>query len=174
MSQEKKQSAEKKNFLALLKSNPQTLDEAKQKTKADCILAAIIFGVFTVLFCFFSIIIGVLWAVASVGIILYLYFKWNQKNKRNFCSDCGARFDYEECVSWEVSDVERKTKSKNPNVKSKQVIAKDVATVIFTCTCKECGNEKSFSEKYDITTWYDDGSCKDVNLQNVARNYFKL
>ena len=174
MSQEKKQSAEKKNFLALLKSNPQTLDEAKQKTKAECILTAIIFGVFTVLFCFLSIIIGVLWAVASVGIILYLYFKWNQKNKRNFCSDCGARFDYEECVSWEVSDVERKTMNTNPNSQSKQAIQKDVAKVVFTCTCKECGSEKNFSEKYDVTVWYDDGSRKDINLKNIAKNYFKL
>ena len=174
MSQEKKQSVEKKGFLALLKSNPQTLDEAKQKTKANCILCAIVFGVFIILFCLLHIILGALWAVVSVGIILYLKFKWNQKNKRNFCSDCGARFDYEECVSWEVSDVERKTMNPNTNSQSKQAIQKDVATVVFTCTCRECGSEKSFSEKYDVTIWYDDGSRKDINLQNVAKNYFKL
>lgn len=173
MSKVKKESS-KKGLLTTLKSNPQTLSEANAKTKATCILCAIVFGAFAVLFCFLHIILGVLWAVAAAGIILYLKFKWDQKSKRNFCSDCGARFDYEECVSWEVSDVERKTMNPNSNSQSKQAIQKDVATVAFTCTCKECGSEKTFSEKYDITIWYDDGSRKDVNLKNVAKNYFKL
>ena len=174
MSNEKNQSTEKNGFLATLKSNPQTLDEAKKKTKANCILCAIVFGVFVILFSLLHILFGVLWAVAAAGIILYLKFKWDQKNKRNFCADCGARFDYEECVSWEVSGVERKTMNPDTNSQTKKAIQKDVATVVFTCTCRECGSEKSFSEKYDVTIWYDDGSRKDINLQNVAKNYFKL
>ena len=175
MSKEKKEEKRGiKDWISDLKSDPKTLEEAKQKTKSTCILAGIVFGVFAVLFCLLHILLGVLWAVAAAGIIVFLNFKWNQKNQRNFCQDCGTRFDYEECVSWEVSDVERKTMTTNPNSQSKQVIQKDVATVVFTCTCAECGSEKTFSEKYDITLWYDDGSRKDVNLQNAAKNYFKL
>ena len=60
------------------------------------------------------------------------------------------------------------------NSQTKKPIQKDVATVVFTCTCRECGSEKSFSEKYDVTIWYDDGSRKDINLQNVAKNYFNI
>ena len=44
----------------------------------------------------------------------------------------------------------------------------------FSLICKECGSEKQFSEKYDITIWYDDGSRKDINLKSVAKDYFKL
>ena len=173
----KEKSGEKrsvKEFIADLKMDPKTLEEAKQKTKSMCILTGIVFGVFVVLFCLLHILLGVLWAAASVGIIAFLNFKWTQKNKRNFCQDCGARFDYEECVAWEVSNVERKTMNPNSNSQSKQAIQKDVATVVFTCTCKDCGSERTFSEKYDVTIWYDDGSRKDINLNNIAKNYFKL
>ena len=165
---------EKVGFLKALKVNPKTLSEAKEKTKAMTILCGIVFGVFVVLFCFLHILLALIWAVAAAGITLYLYAKWNQRNKRNFCSDCGARFDYERCVSWEVSNVERKTLNPNSNSQSKQAIQKDVATVEFKCTCEECGSEKNFSQKYDVTIWYDDGSRKDVNLKNVAKEYFKI
>ena len=97
MSKEKKQkNDEKKNkksikeLLADLKKNPQTLQEANDKTKSMCILTGIVFGVFAVLFCLLHILLGVLWAVAAVGIIVFLNFKWNQKNQRNFCL-CKAR-----------------------------------------------------------------------------------
>ena len=177
MREEKKEKKEKRSIksrIADLKMDPQTLEEAKQKTESTCILAGIVFGVFAVLFCLLHILLGLLWAVAAVGILAFLKFKWEQKNKRNFCPDCGARYDYERCIAWEVSDVERKTMNTNPNAQGKQVIQKDVATVNFTCTCEKCGNERQFSNKYDITIWYDDGSRKDVNLQTAAKNYFKL
>ena len=174
MSSDNKEKKGIRGWIAVMKSDPQTLEQANQKTKSTCILAGIVFGVFVVLLCLLHILLGILWAVAAAGILLFLKFKWDQKAKRNFCSDCGARFDYEECVSWEVSDLERKTMNTNSNSQSKQAIQKDVATVAFTCTCKKCGSEKQFSEKYDITIWYDDGSRKDINLKNVAKNYFKL
>lgn len=174
MSNEKKEKRGIKGWIADLKSDPKTLEEAKQKTKSTCILTGIIFGVFAVLFCLLHILLGLIWAVAAVGILAFLKFKWNQKNKRNFCPDCGARYDYEKCIAWQVSDVERKTMNRNPNAQGKQAIKKDVATVIFTCTCEECGSQRQFSNKYDITIWYDDGSRQDVNLQNAAKNYFKL
>ena len=174
MSKEKKEKTGKKGFFATLKSNPQTLEEAKQKTKAESTLCAIIFGIFVVLFCLLNVTLGLIWAFAAIIILLCLKIGWNKRNKRNFCQECGARFDYEECVSWEVSDVVRKTMNPSSSSQSKQVIQKDVATVNFTCSCKVCGSEKTFSKKYDVTIWYDDGSRKDVNLHNVVKSYFKL
>ena len=174
MSKENKGKNSIKGWIDDLKSDPQTLEEAKQKTKSTCILVGIVFGIFAVLFCLLHILLGVIWALAAVGILAFLKFKWDQKSKRNFCPDCGARYDYEKCVAWEVSNVERKTLNTNSNAQSKQAIKKDVATVNFTCTCEQCGSQRQFSDKYDITIWYDDGSRKDVNLQNAAKSYFKL
>ena len=145
MSNEKKEKSGIKDWVADLKSDPKTLEEAKKKTKSTCILAGIVFGVFAVLFCFLHILLGLLWGVAAAGIIEFLNLKWNQKNQRNFCQDCGTRFDYEEGVAWEVSNVERKTMNTNPNSQNKQVVQKDVATVVFTCTCTNCGSQKTFS-----------------------------
>ena len=164
-----------KGFFEILKSDPQTLQEAKNKTKKTMVLIGIIFGIFVVLFCFLHILLAAIWLVASVLIMLYAYFSFNQKNSRNFCSDCGARFDYERCVAWEVEKVERKTLSTNPNAQNKkQEIQKDVATVNFTCTCEVCGSEKEFTQKHDLKIWYDDGTIKEINLQNAAKQYFKL
>ena len=163
-----------KEFFEVLKSKPQTLEEAKQKTKNFYIMLGALFGLLAVIFVFISLFVTLLIVVAGVGSLGYLYFKENQKNKRNFCTECGAKVDYETCVSWEVTDVERKEISRNPNAQGKQVIQRDVATVEFTCTCGACGNEKKFSEKYTVTTWYDDGSRKDENLQTLTRNYFKI
>lgn len=165
---------EKKGFFEILKTAPQTLEEAKEKTKATTLLVAIIFAVFVVLFCLLHIILGLLWAVASVVIIMCMRLKWNQKNKRNFCPNCGEKFDYDRCVSWEISNVERKHLTPNQNASGKQVVQKDVATVVFTCTCQSCGTEKEFSQKHDVTVWYDNGTYKEIDLNNVARQYFKL
>ena len=148
MSKEKKEGKRGiKNWISVLKSDPKTLEEAKQKTKSICILLGIAFGVFAVLLCWLSILLGVIYAVVAAGIIVFFNFKWNQRNQRNFCQDCGTRFNYEECVSWEVSDVETKTMNTNSNSQGKHVVQKEVATVVFTCTCKECGSERTFSEK---------------------------
>ena len=179
MSEEKKKKTGIKNkiksWLEAAKSDPQTLEEANKKTTVLCIGCGIVSVIFVILFCFIHILFAVIWAVASVGIIFYFKFILTKRNKRNFCADCGARFDYEKCVSWEVSEVERKsTPPTTDNPSGKYVVQKDVATVVFTCTCKDCGSERSFSEKYDITVWYYDGTIKEKNLKNEVKNYFKL
>ena len=173
MSKEKKR-GEKKGFFEVLKSHPETLEGAKDKTKKLCILAAIISGVFVVLLSLIYIILGLICVVSSVVIIGILYISWSARNKRNFCKDCGAKFNYEECVSWNVGEVEHKECNTSSNSQSKQIKAKDVATVNFTCTCKECGSVMEFSKKYDVVLYYDDGSFKKSNLSNIAKSYFKL
>ena len=164
-----------KGFFETLKSSPKTMDEAKKKTKNLCIMVAVIFGVFVVLFSLLSIVVGLLWAVVAAGIIAYLYFVWTTQNKRNFCPACGTKYDYERCVAWQVSDVEIKEVNSNSNSsQGKQVIGKKMATVEFTCTCENCGDEREFTKRYEIATLYSDGTLKEYNIANMAKNYFKL
>ena len=165
---------EKVGFFKTLKSNPQTVAEAKKKTRALIGLCAIIFGAFVVLFFFLHYLIALIWAVVAAGILLYLSVTWNQQTKRNFCSDCGTRFDYEDGVSWEVTNVETKTMNTNSNSQSKQIYEKEVATVAFTCRCLNCGSEKNFTNKFDVTLWYTDGTRRDFNIETAAKKYFKI
>ena len=139
-----------------------------------CVLTAIVFGVFAVLFLILLPVLGIIWAVASVGIIAYLYSTWMQKNKRNFCADCGERIDYEEGVAWEVTEYNEKEISTNSGSQRKQVVKKRIATVEFTCTCSNCGATRVFTQNYDAVLWYDDGTVKRNNIESMAKNYFKI
>lgn len=169
MSEEKK-----KGFIEVLKSKPQTLEEAKQKTKNFFILVGGIALVLSVLACLLHIFFGIIMAIGCAGIFGFLYLKENQKNKRNFCPDCGARIDYESGVAWEVTGYEDKDITPGSNSSGKQIISKRIATVEFTCTCGECGVSKTFTEKYDAVIWYNDGTHKKNNIESMAANYFKI
>lgn len=70
------------------------------------------------------IFFGIIMAIGCVGILGVLYFKENQKNKRNFCASCGARIDYENGVAWEVTNYEEKDFTPNENASGKQIISK--------------------------------------------------
>ena len=137
-----------KGWIDDMKKNPQTLDEAKQKTKSTCILVGIIFAVFAVLFVFLHFLISLIWIVVGAGIIAYLYFKWSVQNVRNFCSKCGLRINYEDGVAWEVVNYEEKRieHTTDNNSDKKRAIKKRIATVDFTCTCLGCGEVKKFSQ----------------------------
>ena len=165
---------EKVGFFKLLKSDPKTVEEAKRKTRALTGFCAIIFGAFVILFLFLHFLIALIWGVVAIGILLYMSIKWNKQTKRNFCSECGTRFDYEESVSWQVTNVERKTMNTNSNSQSRQIDEKEIATVEFTCRCLNCGSEKSFREKFDVILWYTDGTRRDFNIEAMAKNYFKI
>ena len=164
----------KKGFFQILKQKPTTLEEAKQKTKNFCILMGVIFLVFSVLAALLHIFFGIIMLIGCGIILAVLYFKENQKNKRNFCKECGARIDYESGVEWEVTGFEEKDFNPNPNSNSKQIIKKKIAIVEFTCTCEDCGATRTFSQKYDAIIWYDNGTRKDNNIETMAKNYFKI
>lgn len=165
---------EKKGFFKTLMSKPQTLEEAKRKTRKNMLLVGIVFGVFAVLFSLLHIIFGGIWAIFAAGVMVYFYVSWHIRDKRNFCSNCGAKFDYERCVSWVVEEAEIKSLSTNANSNRKQIIKKEITKLRFTCTCEECGNEKEFYEKFDTVLWYDDGSQKHNNLREMVKNYFNV
>ena len=171
MSEQKK---DKKGFIESLKQKPQTLAEAKQKTKNFFILVGAFAGVFSILCALLHILFGLIVALGSAGFLVFLFGKESQKNKRNFCSECGAKIDYQEGVTWEVTGYNDKEYTPNPNASGKQITSKRIANVHFTCTCLECGNAREFNEKYDVIIWYDDGTAKKNNVETLAKNYFKL
>ncbi len=165
-----------KNFFKVLKSTPQTLEEAKQKSKNLVLLMCGITLVFCVLVSLLlHILFGAVIAVVCLPFCGAIYLRENQRNKRNFCSACGAKMDYENGVAWKVTECEDKDYSPNPSQSgSKKVIRKKIATVEFTCTCVKCGNQSNFSKKFDIAIWYDNGTLEEKNLETLAKNYFDL
>jgi transcription elongation factor Elf1 len=164
----------KPGFFEVLKSTPQTLEAANKKTKYFFILVGAIALVFSVLAALLHIFFGIIMLVGCAGIFAFLYLKENQKNKRNFCSNCGTRIDYENGVAWKVTEYEDKNYTPNANSNNKQIIKKRIATVEFTCTCTECGDTKSFTQKYDAIVWYDNNTKKENNIAAMAENYFKI
>ena len=163
-----------KGFIESLKGTPKNLEEANQKTKNFYILLGIFGLIFSVLCALLHILFGMIVALGTAGIFAFLYFKDKKKNERNFCSDCGARIDYENGVAWEVTGYEDKEYTPNSNSNNKQVIKKRIATVEFTCTCTECGSTRSFIQKYDAVIWYDNNTHKTNNIETMAKNYFKI
>ena len=164
----------KKGFFKTLKQNPKNLEEAKEKTRNLMILlAAVTLGV-AVLASLLHIVFGIIALIASSIGLVSMYFYETRKDKRNFCADCGARIDYENGVSWEVTDYDEKNYNTNSSSSGKQIVRKRIANVEFTCTCTECGSTRRFCEKYDVVLWYDDGTHTENNIKVMAENYFKI
>ena len=174
MSNEKKTGNGIKGFIDDLKRTPKTLEEAKTKTKKFFILIGGFALLFSVLCALLHIAFGLIVALGSAGLLAFLYSKENQKNKRNFCAECGERIDYERGVAWEVIKNEEKTCPTNSGSSGKQAIKKRMSTVQFTCTCISCGNVKEFTQTYETVVWYDDGTIKQNNVETFAKNYFKI
>ena len=94
--------------------------------------------------------------------------------KRCFCRHCGEKYDYNRDVSWDVSDVEIKEKSTNPNSQGKQVVGVRYEHVDVECTCANCGEEFCFSQKFKTGVVYDNGHVDAKNIKSIMKNYFKV
>ena len=142
----------------------------------------IISAVFVAIFAAIGIIGSLMlesWVGICVGvfavIVLLVWLPGELKRvKNNFCQECGARYDYQRCVEWEVSDVVIKEKRLNPNSDRKQIAGIRVEHVDFTCTCEKCGNTISFTKKYQTGEVYDDGTVKKRNVESIIKKYFKV
>ena len=77
----REQKGTNKGFIESLKQKPQTLEEAKQKTKNFFILIGAITGVISIVFALIHIIFGLIVALGSAGILAFLYMQENKKNK---------------------------------------------------------------------------------------------
>ncbi len=141
------------------------------------IIAVIVVAIFVVgsLLLFDGVFFGICAAALSIAVLLIVWLPGELKRvKRNYCQECGARYDYQSCVEWEVSDVEIKEKRTNPNSDRKQIVGVRVEYIDFTCTCAKCGNETSFTQKYQTGEVYDNGSVKKRNIESVIKKYFKV
>lgn len=163
-----------KGFFATLKCKPQTLAEAKQKTKNFFILIGAFTLPFALLCALVHILFGLIVALGSAGIFAFLYYKEDQKNKRNFCSNCGTKINYEEGVAWHVVNYDEKTYSPDGSKGGRQRVKTRIANVEFTCTCLECGESKSFNQKFDVVVWYNDGTVEKNPIETLAQDYFKI
>ena len=169
-----KDTKNKKGFFETLKQTPKNLEEAKEKTRNLMILlAAVTLGV-AVLASLLHIVFGIIALIGSSIGWVSMYFYETRKDKRNFCKDCGARIDYENGVSWDITGYEEKSYNPNSNSNSRQIIKKRFAIVKFNCTCIECGSTRSFTQKYVAVIWYDDGTHTENNIKVMAENYFKI
>ena len=148
---------------------------AKVKT---WIIAAVFAGIFAAIGIVGSVMlgewVGICVAVFAIIVLLVWLPGELKRIKNNFCQECGARYDYRTCVEWEVSEVEIKEKRTNPNSDRKQIAGVRIEHVDFTCTCAKCGNEMSFTRKYQTGEVYDDGSVKKRNVEPMIKKYFKV
>ena len=162
-----------KGFFEVLKSTPNNLEEANLKTKNTYILAGIIVLAISAVFAILHIVLGLIVAVVSLICVVFLYFGGLEKNKKTFCTECGAKIDYESGVSWKVIKTEEKKVKTDPNKQEKQLCLRNVATVEFTSVCGNCGNTKVFTSTFDTAVMYTDRTMEYYNLESSIENYFK-
>lgn len=99
-------------------------------------------------------------AFMLVVVYIPMLFSELKRVKRSFCKYCGAKYNYNRDIAWEVSSEEEKTNSL-------------VAYVDVECTCQNCGAEVDFTLK-QTTASVDPktGRVKQYNLRNSMRKYF--
>ena len=120
---------------------------------------------------FLGAVLGGIW----IACILILALPSELKRvKRCFCHECGERYDYNRDVEWDVTEVEIKEKSTNPNSNRRQVVGIRIEHVDVECSCENCGATASFSHKFRTGEEYDDGHAKVQNIQTLVRKYFKV
>lgn len=120
-------------------------------TAAICIVVGAIFG---------GIQIGLILAAIIVGVCAYFGLRNLVSIKRSFCKFCGAKYNYENDISWEVSSEEEKERSV-------------VAHVNVACTCPRCGEVTEFSVSQTVASVdAKTGRVRKSNISNLMRNYF--
>lgn len=110
-----------------------------------------------------SLIAGIVAFVFFITSIMFLVSE-RPKIKRNYCKNCGEKYDYESDVSW--SEISEDNNGK-----------KIVSTVEFECECGNCGEEVSFTKKFTtaevITSQNGNTSVRRYNLKDLVKKYMK-
>ena len=91
------------------------------------------------------------------GVVLILSDK--KRIKRSYCPYCGEKYDYEEDVAWEVSNVTVSNNDKKADVE-------------FQCVCSNCGEETTFTKNFRVA-YFQNGKYVEKNIQVEAKRYFK-
>lgn len=100
-----------------------------------------------------------LW-VFLLGCMFAIFIVADRKRvKRSYCPYCGEKYDYQEDVAWEVSNVTVSNNDKKADVE-------------FQCVCSNCGEETSFTKNFRIA-YFQNGKYVEKNIQTEAKRYFK-
>lgn len=140
----------------------------REKALSDNKKLIIIFGLITLALAVTTSVLEVIVGL-NVGFImvlcllsLVLFFGGiidRKKIKRSYCPYCGEHYNYEDDVSWEVSNVVESANDTRANVD-------------FNCACSNCGEETSFTQNFRVG-YFKNGNYVEENIFNVAKKYFK-
>ena len=134
---------------------------AVRKCKFQHFIAFLIFLTVTILGFSISPIIGLFGLVTLVATIVTFPFTLTQI-KRNYCKNCGEKYDFKNDVGYEQEDVVELDK-------------KVTATVAFECHCQNCGEIQEFRKKFTIATYNESKrTWSHQNLNNLCKKYFKI
>ena len=101
----------------------------------------------------------------------FIYKGENERIKRSFCPNCETKYDYEDDVSWEVTQ-ENVSYPKSNSSSSNDVYARRTAVLEFSCECSCCGHVTGFSKNFEIAVQYNNGNIREKNIRTEARKYF--
>ena len=100
-------------------------------------------------------VLGGMIALAAV----ITFFGGRAEINRSFCKKCGTQYDYGSDISWEETGREQEEK-------------RVVATVDITCTCPNCGKERTFTKKFTVAYYSKEKGWKYRNLETMVRACF--
>lgn len=100
-----------------------------------------------------------MWVFLVGGLLTIAVFADKKRVKRSYCPYCGEKYDYEEDVAWEVSNVTVSNNDKKADVE-------------FQCVCSNCGEETTFTKNFRIA-YFQNGKYVEKNIQAEAKKYFK-
>ena len=97
------------------------------------------------------------------GLLFLIFMIVNMSDRkrirRSYCPHCGEKYDYEEDVSWECTNVVTGDREQT-------------AELEICCSCDNCGEETVFTKSFKTASVDSQGRIKEYNLQNEVRKYF--
>lgn len=126
-------------------------------------IGAVLLGIVAIFGLKMSEVVVVL--IGFVGVTLFIAgILWGTmikaQVKRCYCKNCGEKYNYQNDISWEVTD---------------QIETdKDVTDVVdFTCVCAHCGEVLHFTKKFKIAFYDNKGNLHKRDIRVLASNFFK-
>ncbi len=109
-----------------------------------------------------QIIVPVIFGVVIVAIVvLVLVCSSAARKKRSTCKKCKTRLNYENDISWTVTEEYITTDNR-----------RKIAKVDFETVCSKCGYSKRFMKEYTIARIDNNGNLREFNLKALIRKDF--
>lgn len=140
-------------------------EKTLKQSKREILITLLIMGIIAVTLTIVGFAVENLVILGFIGLLMIAGTIYGgrdtmQRLKRSYCPACGKRYDYEEDIAWEVSEVVEN---------DKQV----TAMVEFECKCQSCEKTTDFRKKFVISR-YDAQKNRwvDSNIKQLAKRYF--